>query len=424
MEQASIEVLEDGIRIVSLDILRKGVAEFLRPVPDDEREGRVVEALETGVFCLERASSVRDLDFVRSQVDGMLDHIERGISDLPAIVEKDLAGRLGADDGQVLAPFRTHVDATSRTLTERVNDVRDLLKEVDPERSTSTLGRALNQLKDLLDPRRSDSVQGSLAEAVRDITGEDGRLAKAVASKVDEAVRPLKEAISRLERQSAAAEAVEEALSGTTKKGSPYEEEVLGEVLTWSKAMGAAVRHVGPDNRPGDVVVTFGDASVASGLRVVIEARDRASSPVGRKAIADIAEKAMAEREANAAIYVSRSRDGLAKEVGEWAEGECDRGPWIGVAHEHLFVAFRFSLLLYRLAGIQEAQPAVDFSAIRGQVERIRIALRRVATIKSSATKIRDSAGKVDEEAEMLQSDIRRALLAIEEALRLCDDEG
>src|SRR5439155_794172 len=113
---------------------------------------------------------------------------------------------------------------------------------------------------------------------------------------------------------------------------------------------------------------------------------------------------------------------GLAREIGEWAEGECDRGPWIAVAHEHLFVGIRFLLVLHRLSNLQESPAAVDLAAVDGQVDRIRTALRRVGTIKRNVTVIRDSAGKVQEEAETLQSDIRRALLSIEETLHSCED--
>jgi hypothetical protein len=336
-------------------------------------------------------------------------------------LERDLTRTLSAEDGHVLAPIKALVEGTSRTLKERVGGVTDLLSEVDPDTRTSTMGRALGELRDLLDGRRTDSIQGALTEAVRGITGEDGPLAKSVKGTVAEAIHPLVEEINRIGRQIAAAEAADEALSGTTKKGSPYEEEVLGEILSWSRAMGAAVEHVGPDNRSGDIVLTFGEASVAAGLRIVLEARDRTSA-WGRKAIAEAMEKAMAEREANASIYVSRSRSGLAKEIGEWAEGECDRGPWIGVTHEHLFVAIRFLLVLHRLSRLQESRAAADLAAIDGQVDRIRTALRRVGTIKRNVTVIRDSAGKVQEEAETLQSDVRRALLSIEETLHSCGE--
>lgn len=421
MGEATIELLENGVRVHDLDIPRKSVADYLRQVREEERESQFMEAVEVGIFCLERASAARDLDFVRSQVDSILQEVDRAISEIPGVLEGDLGRRLGSEDGQVLAPIRTMIDATSRTLTERLNGVKELLNEVDPDRSTSTMGRALGQLKDLLDARRKDSVQGALTEAIRAITGEDGTLAKSVKGTVAEAIHPLAEEVNRISRQISAAEAAKEALSGTTKKGSPYEEEVLDEVLGWSRAMGAEVDHVGPDNRPGDIVLTFGEASVSAGLTVVLEARDR-NSAMGRKVISQVAETAMAEREANAAIYVSRCRDGLAKEIGEWAEGECDRGPWVAVTHEHLFVAIRFLLILHRLAALQESQAAVDLAAVDNQIDRIRTALRRVGTIKRNVTVIRDSAGKVQEEAETLQSDIRRALLSIEETLHSCQE--
>src|SRR5262249_195355 len=158
-------------------------------------------------------------------------------------------------------------------------------------------------------------------------------------------------------------------------KGAPYEEEVLFKVLDWSRALGAEVHHVGPDNRPGDILLKFGQSSVAAGLCVVLEARDR-SSALGRKAISTVAEKAMAERDANAAIYLSRTGQGLAQEIGEWTEGECDRGPWIATLHEHLFVAIRFLLVMHRLVTLQQPEAVVDLAAVDGQIARIRTALR------------------------------------------------
>jgi hypothetical protein len=417
MAEATVELLERGVRVHHLDIPQPAVADYLRQFPEGERELQFIEAIDVGVFCLERAAATRDLDFVRSQVDAILKEVERAVSGIPDVLEGGLAQKLGAEDGQVLAPIRTMVDTTSRTLTERVNGVRDLLAtEIDPDKSTSTIGRALGQLKDMLDGRRKDSVQATLAGAVQSVTGEHGVLAKAVQATVAEAIHPLADEVNRISKQIAAAEAAEEAIAGTTKKGAPYEEEVLAHVVSWSAAMGAEVHHVGPDNRPGDIVLKFGEASVAAGLCVVLEARDR-MSPLGRKAIVEVADKAMAERGANASIYLSRSRDGLALEIGEWAEGESDRGPWIATTHEHLFVAIRFLLVLHRLTGLKESRAAVDLAAVDGQISRIRTALRKIGTIKRNVTAIRSSAGSIEEEAETLQSDTRRALFVIEETL-------
>jgi hypothetical protein len=418
MGETTVELLENGVRVHALDVPSKGVADYLRQVPEDDREFQFVEALEVGIFCLERATAARDLDFVRAQVDSILGEVQHAVSVIPEVVETGLVTKLGASDGQVLAPIRTMVETTSTALTERLNGVKDLLTNgIDPDRSTSTLGRALAELKNMLDVRRKDSIQATLADAIRTVTTEDGALAKSVKASVAEATQPLAEEVSRIGRLIAAADAAEEAIADTTKKGAPYEEEVLFKVRDWSRALGAEVHHVGPDNRAGDIVLKLGQSSVAAGLCIVIETRDRTSA-LGRKAVSTVAEKAMAERDANAAIYLSRTRQGLAQEIGEWAEGECDRGPWIATTHEHLFVAIRFLLIMHRLLTLQQPQAVVDIAAVDGQIARIRTALQRVGIIKRNVTAIRDGAGTIELEAETLQSDIRRALLTIEESLR------
>jgi hypothetical protein len=205
MGETTIELLEGGVRIHDLDVPSKGVADYLRQVPEASREFQFVEALEVGIFCLERATAARDLDFVRAQVDSILGEVQRAVSVIPDVVETGLAGKLGTSDGQVLAPIRTMVETTSTALTERLNGVKDLLTEnIDPERSTSTLGRALSQLRDMLDAQRKDSIQATLADAIRTVTTEDGTLAKSVKASVAEATQPLAEEVSRISRQIAA----------------------------------------------------------------------------------------------------------------------------------------------------------------------------------------------------------------------------
>src|SRR5229473_1708380 len=164
-QAVSVELLDAAVHLHDLLIPRKSVADFLRQVAPDERETRFIEAVEVGVFCLERASAAQDLDFVRSQVHSILEQVERSVSGIPGAVEGGLAQKLGAE-GQVLGPIKTMVDSTSKILTERVNGVKDLLaNDIDPAKSTSTLGRALNQLKDLLDASRKDSIQAAFGEA-------------------------------------------------------------------------------------------------------------------------------------------------------------------------------------------------------------------------------------------------------------------
>ena len=62
----------------------------------------------------------------------------------------------------------------------------------------------------------------------------------------------------------------------------------------------------------------------------------------------------------NSAIYVSRTPDGLGKEIGEWAEGTCDRGAFVACAHPNLVTALRFLVVHERLARLRASQPEVD----------------------------------------------------------------
>src|SRR6516225_6572252 len=113
------------------------------------------------------------------------------------------------------------------------------------------------------------------------LTGEDGTLARSVRATVADAIRPLADEVNRIGLQMAAASAAEDLIAQTARKGAPYEEQLVKLLQLRASAMGAAVLHVGPDNRPGDIVLDFDDTSVAAGLCIVVEARDR-TTPMGR----------------------------------------------------------------------------------------------------------------------------------------------
>src|SRR5207302_10218088 len=164
----------------------------------------------------------------------------------------------------------------SRVSTDKVKEVRTLLtQEIDPDKETTTLGKALRTLRNLLDPKRSDSVQNTLEEAVKAVTGKDGALARAVKEVVAEAVRPVATELDKLAKEVRGREAAEEALEQTTKKGPDYENEVLQELQQWAGLLGAEVHHVGVDNRPGDILIKVPANSVLGmPLLIVIETRD------------------------------------------------------------------------------------------------------------------------------------------------------
>ncbi len=419
MSDPKIDISDSGIRILDLLVPSRDVAAYVRALPQDEREQAVVHAVEVGIFCLERARAGQDLDFVRREIDWLLSSVQQALEKMPDETSKQIGAKIGAGEGQVLAPLQSLVHDVSKAASDKMQEIRKLLQEdIDPTKETSSLGKALRALRDLLDPGRHDSIQGSLDAAVNQVTAYNGPLAKAVKDVVAETLKPLEERVNDLAKEVRGREAAAEALEQTTRKGITYEEEVVQALESWARGLGFEVHHVGTDNRPGDVLLVATDSNLSgAALRIVAEARDR-QNPVGRMAISDAVNTAMAERSVGAAIYVSKTRDGLAKEIGEWAEGMVAQGRWVACTHEHLITAVRFLIVQERLQAIRAAAPSVDAASIEAQIQRIRTILGRIKTISTKVTDLRGSADEIQREAEAVRDEIRSALSEIEDALR------
>lgn len=422
MSKGAVEVCGDSIRIVALEVAAKEVADFFRNVPTEERALTLIKAIEVGVYCLERGRTVQDTDFVKRKIAELLTQVEHAVTGIPTRAEEALLQKMGTADGQVLGPVKKLIDDASAETTRRISDLTLLSSDLDPNNAKSTLGSALQSLRDLLNPKNTESIQSALDQAVTRATAENGVLAKAVKAQVEEALKPVMSEIDSLAREVRGQEAAAKALEQTTLKGTPYEEEVAGVLREWAQAVGAEVHHVGVDSQPGDVVVALrGDGVVDGVMSIVVEARDRGSRAMGRKGIsADMATK-MAARSASAGIYVCRTQHGLSlREIGEWAEGSCDYGPWVACTHQHLQTAVRFLIVQRRLAVLRESAPEVDSASIEQQVKAIRTALGRIRTIKTRLTEAHACSNAIDEQAESLRDEIKVALTSIEDSLRTC----
>jgi hypothetical protein len=419
-EKNVIEVMDAGVYVRQLLIPRSDVANYLRAVPEEDRVIAFIHAVEVGVFCLERSRGGADMDFVRRQIDGLLDHIERAVSAVPGAVETSLVEKIGTADGQVLAPVQAFVEGVSKATDGRVQEIRKLFADaIDPSKETSTLGAALKALRDLLDPGRRDSIQGSFESALETVAAPDGSLANVIKGVVSDAVTPLKNEIDDLGKEFRRREVVASVIDRTTEKGTLFEDEVVARLQPWAKVAGAQVSHVGPDKRPGDIVVALSsDHGDIADIRLVIEARDRESQPAGRTPITDSMTRAMAERNASLGIFLSRRLDGLAKEIGEWAEGTCEHGRWVATTEEHLTSAMRFLLVQQRLETARNLKPEIDVQVIDGHIGRIRDALVKVKNIKTSVTDGRKALDSITSQADALQKAVRDALDEIEEALQ------
>ena len=415
----TIDIEGDVVSLHSFQIRNPDLVAYLSAHPPDERPVAFRRIVEVGVFCLERASTAKDTEFIRRQIDRVLLEMESKVGAIPTRIQEELVKKVGTGDGQVLKPIFDASCLVSDNLEKRIKECRTLFaNSIDPTNNSSDLGKALKSIGDLLDPKHADSVQCKLQAAVSSVTALDGALAVVVKTTVDAAIAPLKAEVSELGKEIRGQEAAEEIVQQTTLKGPTYEEEVVELLQPLAKTVGASLERVGEDNRPGDILFTLTKTSICSGdFRLVIEARDR-TTPVGRTSIAkDLATK-MAERSANAGLYVNRTASGFGRDVCEWCEGECERGPWLATTHEHLGTAIRFLIALDRLRTLRSELPEVDGTAISNQIQAIRTSLKRITTINSKITDIGAATASIKFEAESLRDEIKSALTSIEDAIR------
>ena len=400
-------------------LTKREVVDYLAKIPEQQREAAFRQAIGIWVFCLEQSSTGRSVEFVRHEVERLLTGVTAELSGLPAKVQEELLKKLGTDDGQALAPVKSLVRTVEAVVDTKVKDVKDLLnQEIDPRNENSTLGRALGSLRILLDPHYDSSIQKKIEEAVNSVSSPEGTLAKTVREVVELSTTPLRTSVEGLTKEIHGEEMVAEALAQTTEKGSAFEDEVHLVLRDWAGVAGADVNYVGPDNQPGDFVIELSDISLAATkLRVVVEAKDRQDT-WGKARIADEMAAALRNRGGNYGVFVSRTQKGLAREVGEWVEGQCDQGLYVACLFEHLRTALRFIIVQDRLQQLRKVREGVDHESISAKVEAIRTSLSRLRAINTEVGQIKRSADTIEEEAGSLRREVKESLDEIESLLR------
>ncbi|ACC83659.1 hypothetical protein [Nostoc punctiforme] len=422
----SIELTENHVLIYRMAIPLKNAISYLQQFPQSEYEDICRDAFELGFLCLQTAQTRHGNELIKQQMESLLVEFQQAVKIIADSFGQELVNQVGTDNGQLLAPLQAQINLTSAILTEKLNSVGTLLThEIDPARETSVVGRFLNSLRQLLDAKRSDSIQGAFKAALINATKENGTLAVAVKNVVSESVKPLAEQVEKLTREIRDQQITQQVLEQTTAKGITYEELVVVELQNWSKLSGAEVEHIGNDGDTGDILVKFTSKSLAAiELSIVIELRNRSSKPFGRQAITQHLQEAMVRRSANSAIFLSYSREGLAQEIGDWAEGVSESGYWIATTHPFLIIAIRFLVIQQRLNKLRTFESELDVTAVEQQIQQIRTALGRIRTMKKSLTEVGKSIAVIKAEADAMSTDIQSALKSIEQTLSVATTEG
>jgi hypothetical protein len=422
----SIELTENHVLIYRMAIPLKNAISYLQQFPQSEYEDICRDAFELGFLCLQTAQTRHGNELIKQQMESLLVEFQQAVKVIADSFGQELVNQVGTDNGQLLAPLQAQINLTSAILTEKLNSVGTLLThEIDPARETSVVGRFLSSLRQLLDAKRSDSIQGAFKAALVNATKENGTLAVAVKNVVSESVKPLAEQVEKLTREIRDQQVTQQVLEQTTAKGITYEELVVVELQNWSKLSGAEVGHIGNDGDTGDIMVKFTSKSLAAiEVSIVIELRNRPSKPFGRQAITQHLQEAMVRRSANSAIFLSYSREGLAQEIGDWAEGVSESGYWVATTHPFLIIAIRFLVIQQRLNKLRTFQSELDVTAVEQQIQQIRTALGRIRTMKKSLTEVGKSVAVIKAEADAMSTDIQSALKSIEQALSFVTGEN
>jgi hypothetical protein len=417
----TIEVIGDHILIRDWEIHHPEVANYLRQLPHLQQQAALVGIFEMGFACLQFAQAHQDTALVEQRMQSLLVEFQQAVRGIAQSFEQELVSQIGVENGQVLAPLKAQINQTATVLTAQVDGVRTLLtQDIDPSKETSVLGNALKTIRDLLNPKLSDSIQGAFDTAIKNVSTEKGTLAQTVRSVVSEAVKPLAEEVDKLAREIRDKAVTASVLEQTIAKGTNYEEAVVVELQGWSKLCGAEVHYVARENQPGDILLKLTPNSIAATeISIIIEARNRPSQPWGRKMISQRLTKAMAKYEANAGIFLSHSRQGFAREIGEWAQGTCEYGLWIATTDELLTVALQFLIVRQQLATQQALNTKLDYGVIEAQIQRIQSSLNYISQINSHLTYLQKNTEGIRTKAKAMKAEIHSALGSISESLRV-----
>lgn len=417
-----VEWHPDGL-LANLFIDDLEVIQLTKDRPQEDMVRRLVAAAVIGAKAMNMSEQAMDVGFVRHLLDQHTQSTAAAVSDVITKTQTMLNDQFDGESGKALEPIRIQVRSVEESVT---NSLAEILETLDPSRPDSDLGKALGKLSVLLDEDHVNSVPSRIKSIVDRLAAQDGALAISMKSAVSDALKtqiePLCKQVRDLEseilKEKAAKEAVNVVIQSTTAKGFPFEEEAFARCKAWALAAGGQAEHVGVDNKPGDVLITFSpEGMAATDLRVIVEARDDATAK-GRKPIGDDLAKAMAHREADAGIYCGKNSTALAREIGEWDEGSVCGKQWIACTVDQLPQALRLILLTKRVQDRASAAGAVDAAGVNASLVEIRVALRRVATIKRASTAIANSATSVQSESDALLRQIETALSNAEHAMR------
>jgi hypothetical protein len=108
-----ITLSESSVVVEALEFHDAVVAQFLEETEGADREKLFLSAIQVGVFCLSRAKATHDTEFVRRQVDSLMNEVTLAVAKIPAITQEALIAKIGTSNVSIQATTRLTVRVVS-----------------------------------------------------------------------------------------------------------------------------------------------------------------------------------------------------------------------------------------------------------------------------------------------------------------------
>jgi len=377
----SIEVDSDTneVTIHEVTICDAELASYLADHGPDERREIVDRAFRVGLMTLQLADTSKDLEYVKREFETMQTALENELTD----VREDLDNRFGneGDLPELLDDYFGEDGELREALTDAFGEDGELTDRLDEQ-----LGEDGERLQAALDPDADGTPTNRLKSQ-------------------------LIERIDRLRDKLAEEAGAQEERQLSPRKGEDFEDTVAELLDDTVYRTNDTVRHTGTEEgdtgeKVGDHVLILGE----TGQRIVIESKSEAGYSESK--IRDQLDRALGNRSADVAIFVSECESYLPNKLGYFQEFDKQR---LSVClseddEDDLDRGFlQVGLNWARMRAIEkhvDTGTRPDPETVQAQVENVRQRVKQVSEVKKKCSTIKDTAEQIKSELDELRDDV------------------
>jgi hypothetical protein len=359
---------------ITISLTDKDLQDYLVKISSEDIKSEILGLIKIGLMCVTRTNANNEIDFWEKKSQELQTNLLRKTEE---IINKDflqaIKKQLGIKDGQLLAPIANQVETTSKFIDKAL---------------------ASNETR----------IKAAVSEFNSSLT--DGTLTESFSKLLVKELSPLITEIRALNYHVIEQKGEESIKGSTTLKGKEYEQHILGQVQTWARCNKFKVENVGIDNRPGDIVVE----SLSEKIKIAIEVKD-ISTRKGHSVLTREMGQVIQERKATIAIFLCKTINGLAKEIGSYGEGVSDNIKWVATTGESLEVALNHCLVEERLRLANEKNPNItNAKKVKENLELAKTLIGTMSQHYRSITEIQNAATTLESSLRKTNAEVLRAL--------------